>query len=413
MNPRAFLGRQRDAVALQPGDAAYVGAWRAAQIVEPPSRAVWALWLMLAIFVAAVTWAATSHVDMIARADARVVSDRPEQVIASLEGGILREVLVNEGELVTVGQPLARLDPTRIQAQEQEGQVRRLALRASIVRLQAEATGTTPIFPAELRRDAAAQVADERASHTARRLALDEAVAALRRSLALVERELQMSTEMAAQGLLSQVEVMRGQRQRNELALQIDERRNAFRQQAAAELARLRTELAQLDEQMVVREDMVRRAVLTSPVRGIVKRVRLNTPGGVVAPGAAVMEIVPLGERVLVEMRIKPADIPFVKVGQPVRVKLSAYEYLVYGALQGKVEVIGPDALGDPDRAQAPGGTYYRALVHADPSSMTSARGVNVIPGMTGTAEVSTGERTVLSFIVRPLMRARDAFEER
>jgi adhesin transport system membrane fusion protein len=158
----------------------------------------------------------------------------------------------------------------------------------------------------------------------------------------------------------------------------------------------------------------LRRATLVSPVRGVVKQIKANTLGGVVAAGAPVMEILPLGPHVLVEARVAPADIGFVKLGQPVQIKLSAYDYTVYGALKGTVHSISPDAMGDPERAALPGGTWYRALVRADTATLdVGERKFAVLPGMTGTVEIRTGQRSVLGYLLRPMMRSQEAFRER
>jgi membrane fusion protein, adhesin transport system len=211
---------------------------------------------------------------------------------------------------------------------------------------------------------------------------------------------------------MSEVEVMRVRRQVNELSLQTQERINRFRQEASAELVRVRTELSMVEEQMVVRDDVLRRTVLKSPVKGIVKSIKANTTGGVIAAGAPVMEIVPVGEAVLVEARVKPADIGFVKVGQEVKIKLSAYEYTVYGGLAGTVLSISPDAITD---AAAPGeGSFYRARVRADATGLMSKdKPLQVLPGMTGVAEIRTGQRSVLAFVLRPMMKSQEAFRER
>jgi len=283
--------------------------------------------------------------------------------------------------------------------------------------LSAESTGKPLTFPPEVRK-AAAVVQGETESYEARRRALDEAVAANQRSIGLLVQELSVAEGMARSGLMSEVEVMRLRRQVNDLRLGTTERINRFRQDASAELVRVRTELALLEEQMVVRDDALKRTVLVSPVDGIVKQIKNNTLGGVVAAGAPLMEIVPVGTRVLVEARVKPADIGFVKVGQPVAIKLSAYNPSIYGALRGRVLSISPDALGDPERAANADGTWYRALVDADRESFKagegkSARALEVLPGMTGTAEIRTGERTVLEFLLRPMIRTQEAFRER
>jgi membrane fusion protein, adhesin transport system len=352
---------------------------------------------------------------MVTRSESRVIPVGREQVIASLEGGILRELKVREGEAVSVGQPLALLDPTRVEAQQNEGRLKRLAMMATVVRLRAEASGRPLAFPHEL--DSLPQVTQsETDSYNARKRALNEAVAANHSNMKLLEREMAMASSLAAKGLMSEVEVMRLRRQVNDLNLSTQERVNRFRQDASAELVRVQTELTMLGEQQVVRDDILKRTVLTSPVRGLVKNIRMNTLGGVVSAGAPVMEIVPVDDQVLVELRIKPADIGFIRVGQPVKIKLSAYEYAVYGSLEGQVETVSPDALGDPNSqtATGAGATWYRALVRADAATLNKGgKPLTVLPGMVGTAEISTGRRSVLSFILRPMLKSKEAFTER
>ena len=436
---RAFFKRPPRA-ALQVADLPFVSPITGAQLLEPAPAAMWAVYLMLLALVVAVGWAALAQVDIVTKANGRVVPDGREQVIASLEGGLLRELLVREGEQVEAGQALALLDPTRAEAQQAEGQAKRLATMGTLARLQAESGGRALKFPPQL---PAAVVAGETESYEARRSALVEATESVRRSMALLGRELDVSQSMAAKGLMSEVEVMRLRRQINELSAQIQERSNRFRQDASGELVRVRTELSLMEEQMVVRDDAMRRNTLTSPVRGIVKQIKANTVGGVVAPGAPVMEILPLGQHVLVEARVRPADIGFVKVGQPVLIKLSAYEYTIYGGLRGVVHSISPDALGDPERAASPDGTWYRALVRAESNSLqpqpksakapgtdkaaasatpaAAAKGfapsalpaLPVLPGMNGVVEIRTGERSVLAFMLLPMLKSQEAFRER
>lgn len=404
---------------LRAGDVAYLDAVRAAHVVEAAPAAAWSLYLMGALVAAAIAWASVAQVDIIAKADSRVVPDGKEQNIASLEGGILRALQVREGQQVTAGASLALLDPTRVEAQQNEGQAKRIALMGSVARLQAEASGRPLQFPAEVQA-ARAVVNGETESYQARQRSLSEAVGINQRSMELLKRELAVAEGMAAKGLMSEVEVMRVRRQLNELSLQMQERANRFRQDASAELVRVRTELAMLDEQLVVRDDVLKRTLIKSPVNGIVKSIKAHTVGGVIAPGATIMEIVPIGPQVLVEARVRPSDIGFVKVGQDVKVKLSAYEYTVYGGLNGQVQAISPDAISDMERASGEG-SYYRALVRADATGLLAATGggaqpgkpLQVLPGMTGTAEIRTGQRSVLAFLLRPMLKTTEAFRER
>jgi adhesin transport system membrane fusion protein len=397
---------------LRRGELLYVSPLRAAQVVEPTPGAAWSIWLMLAAVLTALVWAALTRVDVVTQAVARVVPEGREQLVASLEGGILRELKVREGDEVQAGQVLAELDPTRFASQRNEGASRRTALKGALARALAEANGTPLQFPREVLA-VPAVVQGETDSYKARERLQAEALEVNRRNLELLQRELAVADSMSAKGLMSEVEVMRLRRQANDLQQAAQERISRFRQDASAELVRLRNELALLDDQQVVRDDALRRTTLTSPVRGIVKAVRNNTVGGVLTPGAPLMDIVPISDTVLVELRIKPADIGFVKSGQRVVVKLSSYEYTIYGGLQGEVGVIGPDAMGDAERG-TPDATWYRALVRADASQLASnGKALPVRPGMQGMGEIRTGERTVLSFLLRPMLRTQEAFRER
>ena len=399
---------------LSSADVPYVSPVASAQIIEPAPAAMWAVYLMLLALLVAVCWAAVAQVDIVTKANGRVVPDGREQIIASLEGGILRELLVRDGQQVTEGQALVLLDPTRVEAQQAEGQAKRQALRGTLARLQAEAAGRPPAFPDDLPNEI---VHAETESFDARHRALGDAVSTNQRSIALLSRELAMAESLSNKGLMSEVEVMRVRRQANELNLQTQERINRFRQESSSEIVRVRTELSMIEEQMVVRDDALRRTTLVSPVRGVVKQIRINTLGGVVPAGAPIMELLPLGDKVLIEARVRPSDIGFVRVGQPVDVKLSAYEYTVYGSLKGTVQSISPDALGDPERAATPDGTWYRALIRAEGGQLQAVRKndkpLQVLPGMTGSVEIRTGQRSVLGFLLRPMLKSQEAFRER
>jgi adhesin transport system membrane fusion protein len=413
MSIAARLSRKTPDGVAYPGDEEFLSGIKQAQLVEATPQAVWAIYLMLTVVVVAITWAFMARVEQITKAEGKVVSDGREQVIASLEGGILRTMLVKEGMTVEKGQDLLQIDPTRAEAQQNEGQAKRLALNGTLARLLAESTGKPLLFPKEVR--AVEQIVhDETESYEARRQALEEAVGVTRRSLGLLRRELNMAERMSAKGLMSEVEVMRLQRQSNDLSLQIQERINRFRQDASAELVKVRTELAQLEEQMVVKQDMLTRTTLKSPVRGLVKNIRIATVGGVVPAGGAIMEILPIGPRVLIEAHIKPSDIGFVHVGLPVTVKLSAYDYFIYGGLKGVIDYISPDALGDDAKTGAKDATYYRALIRSDASTLHQGnKPLAVMPGMTASVEVRTGERTVAQYLLMPLVKSQEAFRER
>ncbi len=394
-------------------DAEFLSGIKESQLAEGTPRANWAIYLMLIVVICALIWAGVARVDEVTRADGKVVPDGREQIIASLEGGILSKLSVREGALVEKGQELLQLDPTRVEALQNEGQAKRSSLQASRARLEAESSGTRLVFPQELSKQIEI-IRGETESYMARKQSLDEAVGVSRRSLGLINRELGMAQRMADKGLMSEVEVMRLRRQANDLQLQIQERVNRFRQDANTELIRVKTELAQLDEQLIVKNDVLKRTVLKSPVRGLVKNIKLGTVGGVIPAGGTIMEIVPIGERVLIEARIKPADIGFVRVGATAEVKLAAYDYYTYGGLKGVIEYISPDALGEESKTAAQDNTYFRALIRSDVSTLKAkGKPLTVMPGMTASVDIRTGERSVLQFLLKPVLKSQEAFRER
>ncbi len=406
-----FKRSRKPVTELQRRDMPYVSPVNAAQVIEPAPAALWAVYLMLGAIAVALIWAGFAQVDIVAKANGRIVPDGREQVIASLEGGILRELLVREGQQVAEGQALALLDPTRYEAQAAEGTSKKQSLQGTQARLQAEAAGRAIEFAEGL---PAAVVDGETESFEARQRALNQAVETNRRSAKLLAHELGVAEGLSAKGLMSEVEVMRVRRQLNDLELQSQERVNRYRQDAAADLVRVRNELALMEEQAVVRDDALRRTTLAAPVKGIVKTIRNSTVGGVIAPGAPIMELMPLGNRILVEARVLSGDIGFVKVGHPVKVKLTAYDYAIYGAMTGTVLSISPDAASDPDKSTSAEGTWYRAIIKAERGSLKQFdKPVDLLPGMTANVEIRTGQRSVLGFLLRPLVKTQEAFRER
>ena len=397
--------------ALTKEEGVFVSAIHAAHIDEPLPRATWALYLLCIVVTAAITWSALARVDEITRSDGRVVPDGREQVIASLDAGILRELKVREGQEVQAGQELAYLDPTRVEAQQAEGQAKLLALKAAAARLEAEANGRATVrWPADVDPKARYAVA-EAESFEARKRLLEEAVGAINRSLGMISKELKLAQDMSRSGLMSDVEVMRLNRQVNEIQQQRTERLSRYRQEASQELVRVQSEMAQMDEQMVVRQDALTRTVLKSPVHGVVKSVKAGTIGGVIGSGAPILEISPIGPKVLVEARIKPKDIGFVRLGQTAEVKLTGYDFNTYGGLEGKVTYISPDAVTEGDKT---GEGHYRVIVTAERNNLKyKGEKLPVIPGMTSVVEIKTGERSVLSYLLRPMMKSQEALRER
>lgn len=367
--------------------------------------------LMLACLGAALFWADHFKLEEITRGNAKVIPSSREQIIQSLEGGILSELLVREGDIVAQGQPLLRIDPTKANASYQEGQNKALALRATAARLRAEARGIPLQFSADVKQ-LAELVKNETNTYQAKRQALEQSTTTIKRSKQLIARELAMTEPMAAKGLVSEIELLRMRRQVNELELQIQERFNKYRAEAANELIKVESELSQTTEIVGARKDQVKRTTINAPLRGTVKNIRMNTIGGVVQPAQDIMEIVPLDERLLVEAKIRPTDVAFLHPGLPATVKISAYDYSIYGGLEGVIEIISPDTLREERKSEDE--NYYRVLVRTKNSTLSNnGKELPIIPGMTASVEIRTGEKTVLDYLLKPVLKAREALRER
>lgn len=402
-------------VKLRRGDAAYMNDIKESLLAQsmPGSRLM--LYLIAAILVIGLIWAHFARVEEITQGNAKVIPKGKEQIIQSLEGGILGEMDVHEGDVVNKGQKLLRIAPTRADSAYKETLSKVTGLKATIARLTAEAYQQPLTFPSDVQQTPSL-VKQETDAYDARRRALEESVTAIQRSYDLAAREIAMSQPLAAKGLISDVELLRMRRQANDLQMQIVERRNKYQADANSELARLELELAQTKENLVGRADVVERTTILAPVRGTIKNIRVNTVGGVIQPGEPIMEIVPLDDQLLVEAKIKPSDVAFLRPDLPAMVKISAYDFGIYGGLKGKVQLISPDTLKDDQRTATgkPDDTYYRVYVLTEHNELDAGgKRLPIIPGMTATVEIRTGEKTVLSYLLKPVFKAREAFRER
>lgn len=410
-----LFGRGATASPLMPGDAAFMNDVQESLLSQttPGSRLV--LQLIAAVLIGGLVWAYFARVEEITLGEAKIISKSREQVIQSLEGGILAEMNVREGDIVEKDQILLKIDPTRAQASYRETLSKVIGLKASITRLRAEAYQQPLIFDEMVMSDPAV-VQQEQQAYKARKNALDESISALQRSYALSSREIQLAEPLAAKGLMSEVEILRMRRSANEIKSQIVERINRYQAEANSELAKFELELSQTSENLVGRADVVERTTINAPVRGTVKNVRVNTRGGVIQPGEPILEIVPLEDQLLVEGKIRPADVAFLRPGLPATVKITAYDYAIYGGLKGHVEHISPDTLKDDQKAAAgrPDDTYYRVLVLTESSTLQAGgQSLPIIPGMVASVEVRTGEKTILDYLLKPVLKAREAFRER
>ncbi len=356
-------------------------------------------------------WSYFGVLDEVAVGPGKVTPTSRSQIIQSLEGGIVNGIFVQEGDIVKQRQKLATLDRARFSSMLGEAEAKARALEATAARLEAEINGGEPQFSAAVR-ETPGLVARELELMRSRRQNLTVATASLRESLALTRRQLAMTEPLVELGAANRVEVIQLQRQENELQAKLDSLRNQYVIDASADYAKARSELDVVTQVVGGRRDQLDRTALFSPVRGIVKNLEVTTIGGVIQPGGTLMEIVPLEDELLVEARISPRDIAFIRPGQPATVKITAYDPSIYGTLDGTVDRISPDTLQDEVNRDL---VYYRVYVRTRHSSLRTKDGRThaIMPGMVATVEIRTGQKTVLQYLLKPINKAKEAMRER
>lgn len=361
--------------------------------------------------IAFLVWAYFGVLDEVAVGTGKVTPPSRSQIIQSLEGGIVNGIFVHEGDIVNPRQKLATLDTARFSSQLGEAEAKARALEASAARLEAEINGGSPNFPQAVR-DTPGLVAREMELMRSRRQNLQVATASLSQSLALTRRQLSMTEPLVELGAANQVEIIQLRRQENEIQAKLDSLRNQYVIDASADYAKARAELDQVVQVVGGRRDQLDRTTLTAPMRGIVKNLEVTTIGGVIQPGGTLMEIVPLEKNLLIETRMSPRDIAFLRPGQPATVKITAYDPSIYGSLAGTVDRISPDTLQDEVHRDQ---VYYRVYVRTNHASLRTKDGREhaIMPGMVATVEIRTGRKTVLQYLMKPINKAAEAMRER
>lgn len=401
---------------IKQGDLALINDLSAALQTEK-HRGSFSIIILLAVFlVVFVVWAYNSPIEEVTRGQGSVIPSSREQIVQSLDPGIIQEMRVKEGDIVEKDQVLLVLDDTRSSAILRESEAKVQNLQAIVARLQAEAYDTNLIFP----ENTPAEVRErEQSAYNARRRAMSDAISGLTQSKSLIDREIAITEPMVQRGVMSEIELLRLRRQSSDLAQQINERRNKYAADASNELVQSESELAQAKENMAMRADPVERSQIKAPLRGIVKNIKINTLGGVVQAGQEILEIVPLNDKLLVQAYISPKDVAFIRPGQDALVKISAYDYSIYGGLNGKVTLLSPDTLQDERRPSElklnPDQSYYRILVETEGNYITDKNGerLEISPGMTATVDIRTGEKTIFQYLIKPITRMKQALQER
>lgn len=372
------------------------------------TRVVWTFCLLLAILL---IWSYFASLDEVSTGGGRVVPTMREQVIQSLDGGILAALYVRQDDVVKPGQELARLDPTRSASKVGESMAKYRAALARDARLQAEVDQTALVFPESL--DGYRELKrSETELYEARRQSLEESLGWIDESIELAQDELSISESLSQLGAASKVEVLRLKRQLAELRMKKVEMKSEYVVRAREELTETNAEIESLSSVIIGRKDSLERLVIRAPVRGIIKSIEVTTIGGVIPPNGKVMEIIPLDDRLLVEARISPRDIAYIHPGQRATVKITAYDYSIYGGLEGKVTTISPDTIQDEVDPEV---HYYRVFIETKSDALVNDAGKRfpTAPGMIATVDIHTGSKTVFEYLVKPFNRAREALRER
>lgn len=423
-------------------------------LIEDAPRVVrLTIWAIIGFFVFLMLWANFAVIDEVTKGDGKAIPSSKIQKIQNLEGGIVSELFVKEGQIVEAGAPLIRLDDTRFASNVGETEADRLSMLLRVERLSAEVDDRPLNFPEDVLKAVPGQAKSEESLYISRRQQLHDEIGGLqeqliqrqqelreftskqaqyRQQLGLQRQEINMSEPLVAQGAVSPVEVLRlkraevetrGQLDATTLAIpraesaikevqrKIDETRGKFRSEALTQLNEARTDLNKAQATGKALEDRVSRTLVTSPVRGIVNKLLVNTIGGVIQPGSDMVEIVPLDDTLLVEAKIRPQDIAFLHPGQEAIVKFTAYDYTIYGGLKAQLEQIGADTITDEDKKT----TYYMIKVRTERSHLgTDEKPLLIIPGMVASVDIITGKKSVLSYLLKPIIRARaEALHER
>lgn len=354
------------------------------------------LWSIVLFVICILAWTSIAEIDEVTRGEGKVIPSRQVQVVQNLEGGIISEILVREGDIVEKGQLLIKLDDTQFAAALREGETHCMEHRAKVARLEAEAEQKAFVPPKIVLDDYPEFVRREYELYQARKKQFQRQEKSL-------EKELNMMRPLVNEGAVSEIEVLRLERKLNEV-------RDEYCTGAKKELNDMLAEISRLGESNQMLRDKLNRTRITAPLKGVIKQVMVNTIGGVIKPGVDLMEIVPLEDTLLVEVRVLPADIAFIHPGQEVLVKITAYDFAIYGGLTGHIENISADTIDDGTNE-----SFYKIRVRTEKNQLgTKDNLLPIIPGMSARVDILTGKKTILAYLLKPVLRAKErAFRER
>jgi len=374
-----------------------------------PSAVIWVTGAAIALFIG---WSAVAPIDEIVRAEGEIVSTSRPQIIQNLEGGILAELHVAEGDVVSFGEPLARLHSTKFQATVDDLEEQIAALEIRRLRLEAELDGDANFtVPPDLSERTPHLVASERVLLAARQSETTSALAGAQAVLDEARTERDLLEALHQEKIVSLIEVTRARKAHSDAEARLSEIATEAELERAAAYSETLKELTSLRQSLRLSQDQLDRTLLASPMKGVVNKLSITTIGGVVRPGEEIMQIIPLGEDLHVDAQVRPSDIANVLPGQAATIKLTAYDYTIYGALSGEVRVISADTFRDERFPDAE--PHYKVTVAVDTAALPERQAnIEIRPGMQAAVELHTGQKTVLTYLTRPLYKAREAMRE-
>lgn len=372
-----------------------------------PGRAGRMIWLLVILLVSFTAWANWAELEEQVRTRGEIVASSGSQMVQAVDGGVLRNLYVEEGDTVMAGELIAELDRARFAASAAETQAKIINLRATVERLKAELAGREPEFSAEVK-DFQTLAQTQKNLYDRRTERLREERAAIRDTLNIALQELEALEALAETGDAAESEVLNARRRVSELRGELVNVRNKYRSEAQEQLANAQSELDQATQVLNQRQEALEATQVHAPMSGKIKDLAVNTIGAVLQSGDEIMQIVPSDDPLIVEARVSSGDVAFIRPGLEANVKLDAYDFTIYGSMRGEVTYVSPDTIDeDLERDEEP---YYRVLIEI--TKMPKQRGpdaVEVIPGMTATIEIITGKRTVAQYLLKPVLRGSAA----
>lgn len=433
-------------------DLSYMASLSAAVLQKAPVKSQMILWIMLGVIVWLIVWASFAEIDELARGIGKVIPSKQVQIVQNLEGGIVSEIQVDEGELVEAGQVLVKIDDTSFSSSYEENRLRYIELKAKSIRLEAEATGKPFKVDKKTKAEMTDLILQEESLYYINKKQLSKKINILKEQVnqrenelreaqakeqqlsttyKLIAKEVEITKPLVKSGLVSQVEYLQLSREATatkgeldavslsiprirstiaEAKDKIEEARLEFQYKAKEELNKVSAEMSRILESGEALEDRVNRTLVRSPVKGIVKQLLVNTINGVVQPGMDIVEIVPIQDNLLIETKIKPSDIAYLYPGQKAIVKFTAYDFAIYGGLTGKVTYISSDTIVDEE-----GNNFYLVRIKTDTNFLErNGEKYEILVGMVANVDIVTGKKTVMDYILKPILKAKQgALRER